>query len=102
MMFVAEKRIRKGSRYLLFEPHDELFHTQFISMASKILDEIKVGRGLTAYRIQADWELNTPDRVDRNEFWARIGIQPTKAVEFMFIEFSIHRTGSWDANAEVF
>ena len=102
MMFVAEKRIRKASRYLLFEPHDDLFHQQFINLSSAILEDIKAGRGLTAYRIQADWELNTPDKVDRNEFWARIGIQPTKAVEFIFIEFSIHRTGSWDSNAEIF
>lgn len=98
MMFVAEKRIRAASRYLLFEPHDELFHKQFTLMATEILQTIKVGRGLTDFRILCDWTLNTPDRVDRNEFWARIGIQPTKAVEFMFIEFSIHRTGSWDAD----
>jgi hypothetical protein len=98
MMFVAEKRIRAASRYLLFEPHDELFHKQFTDIASTILTSIQVGRGLTAYRILCDWTLNTPDRVDRNEFWARIGIQPTKAVEFIFIEFSIHRTGSWDSN----
>jgi hypothetical protein len=100
MLFVAEKRIRKESRVLLFEPHDDIFHQQFISIATKILGEIKVGRGLTDYRIQADWTLNTPERVDRNEFWARIGVQPTKAVEFMFLEFSIHRTGTWDGNFE--
>lgn len=102
MMFVAEKQIRAASRWLLFEPHDDLFHQQFINMASGILDTIQAGRGLHEYRIQADWTLNTPDRVDRNEFWARIGIQPTKAVEFMFIEFSIHKTDSWDADSQTF
>lgn len=102
MMFVAEKRIRAASRYLLFEPHDELFHQQFTLMASEILQTIKVGRGLTDFRILCDWTLNTPDRVDRNEFWARIGIQPTKAVEFIFIEFSIHKTGSWDSDVTGF
>lgn len=100
MLFVAEKKIRKESRRLLFEPHDDIFHQQFISMATKILGEIKVGRGLNEYKIQADWTLNTPERVDRNEFWAKIGIQPTKAVEFMFLEFSIHRTGTWDGSFE--
>ena len=51
---------------------------------------------------KADEELNTPDVIDRNEFRARIGVQPTKAVEFMFIEFSIHRTGSFEAGSDTF
>jgi hypothetical protein len=100
LMFYLEKTIRSKSRALLFDPHDEIFHEKFIKMAGGVLDEVKVGRGLYDYIIQADWELNTPDVVDRNEFRARIGVQPTKAVEFMFIEFSIHRTGSFSESTE--
>jgi len=102
MMFVIEKRIRADSRALLFDPHDEIFRTLFVQLASRVLDEVKVGRGLTDYIIQADEELNTPDVIDRNEFRARIGVQPTRAVEFIFIEFSIHRTGSFTETAENF
>jgi uncharacterized protein len=100
LMFVAEKRIRAASRQLLFEPHDETLHRQFINIATKILGEIRLGRGITDFIIQADWELNTPDVVDRNEFRARIGIQPVHAVEFIFIEFSIHRTGDWGSTSD--
>lgn len=102
LMFVIEKRIRAESRRLLFDPHDELFRQNFVDIASRILEQVKIGRGLTDYIIQADTELNTPDVIDRNEFRARIGVQPTRAVEFMFIEFSIHRTGSFAATAENF
>ena len=102
LMFVIEKRIRSASRALLFEPHDDQFHAAFIDIATRILKEVKVGRGLTDYIIKADYELNTPDVIDRNEFRARIGVQPTRAVEFMFIEFSIHRTGSFEAGSETF
>lgn len=100
MMFVIEKRIRTASRSLLFDPHDEVFRRKFIAIASAILDEVKLGRGLTEYIIQADEELNTPDVIDRNEFRARIGVQPTRAVEFIFIEFSIHRTGDFSTTSE--
>jgi hypothetical protein len=100
LMFVIEKRIRQASRALLFEPHDDQFHASFIDIATRILTEVKIGRGLTDFIIKADYELNTPDVIDRNEFRARIGVQPTKAVEFMFIEFSIHRTGSWEAGSD--
>lgn len=102
LMFVIEKRIRQASKFLLFEPHDALFRSRFVDIATAILQDIQVGRGLTDFIIKADAELNTPDVIDRNEFRARIGVQPTKAVEFMFIEFSIHRTGSFEAGSDTF
>lgn len=102
LMFVIEKRIRAASRVLLFDPHDETFRNSFVQIATRILNEVRVGRGLTDFVIKADEELNTPDVIDRNEFRARIGVQPTRAVEFMFLEFSIHRTGSFDGIAESF
>jgi hypothetical protein len=102
LLFVLEKRIRQASRQLLFDPHDEIFRQRFIDIATAILREVQSGRGLTDWVIQADDELNTPDTIDRNEFHARIGIQPTRAVEFIFIEFSVHRTGSFSENADTF
>ena len=102
LMFVIEKRIRQASRSLLFEPNDEAFRSTFVDIATAILREVQIGRGLTAFIIKADEELNTPDVIDRNEFRARIGVQPTRAVEFMFIEFSIHRTGSFEAGSDTF
>jgi len=102
LMFVAEKRIRAASRTLLFDPNDEEFQRKFVQIATGILREIQVGRGIHDFIILADSSLNTPDVVDRNEFRARIGIQPTRAAEFMFIEFSVHRTGSFAENADTF
>lgn len=99
LMFVIEKQIRHASRHMLFDPHDEIFDKKFINMCSRILDNIKVGRGIYDYIIKADASINTPDVIDRNEFRANIGIQPEKAVEFMFLTFSIHRTGDWTANS---
>ena len=102
LMFAIEKRIRTASRSLLFEPNDESMRQQFILIASRILREIQIGRGLTGFIIKADEELNTPDVVDRNEFMARIGVQPTRSTEFIFLEFSIHRTGSFEAGSDTF
>ena len=103
MMFAIEKRIKAESRVLLFDPHDQAFHDAFIEIARRILSDVQNQRGLHAFIIKADFELNTPDVIDRNEFRARIGVQPTRAVEFMFIEFSIHRTGSnFSENTEAF
>jgi hypothetical protein len=102
MMFYVEKEIRIACRTLLFEPNDSIFQSQFIQIAKSILSIVVAGRGITDYIIKADAELNTPDVIDRNEFRARIGIQPTRSVEFIFIEFSLHRTGSFAQGSETF
>jgi hypothetical protein len=102
LMFYLEKRIRTASRTLLFDPNDEEFQRRFVSLADGVLREVKVGRGVYDYIIKADAELNTPDVIDRNEFRAQIGVQPVKAAEFIYIEFSIHRTGSFTENADTF
>lgn len=102
LMFYIEKKVRAAVRTLLFDPNDDIFAGKFIGIVNGILNEVRVGRGLHDYIIKADAELNTPDVIDRNEFRAQIGVQPTRAVEFMFIEFSIHRTGSFTENADTF
>lgn len=102
LMFVIEKRVKNASRSLLFDPNDDVFRSKFVSITKGILQEIQVGRGINDFIIKADEELNTPDVIDRNEFRARIGIQPVRAAEFIFLEFSIHRTGSFAENADTF
>jgi hypothetical protein len=99
LMLTIEKRLRTASRSLIFEPNDDKFRQRFVLIATQILQEIQVGRGVNAFIIKADTELNTPDVIDRNEFRARIGIQPVRSAEFIFLEFSIHRTGSFAETA---
>ncbi len=100
LMFVIEKRIRAASRQLLFDPHDEVLRQKFVRIATAILQEVQVGRGINDFRVKCDEELNPPDVIDRNEMRARVGVQPIRAAEFIFIEFSIHRTGSFSDNTE--
>jgi uncharacterized protein len=102
MMLFVEKQIKRRARLLLFEPHDEILREQFVSLATDVLEEVKSQRGITDFRVQCDAELNPPDVIDRNELRARVAIQPTRAVEFIFIDFSIHRTGSFAENADTF
>ena len=94
MLFYVEKQIKNLSRRLLFEPNDDTTRNNFISLAKGVLDFVTVNRGITQYSVQCDTILNTADVIDRNELRAKIGIIPTKAVEFIFIEFTILRTGA--------
>ena len=94
LMFVLEKQIRVAARQLLFDPHDAILESKFVSIATAILTQVQVGRGIEDFKVICDASLNTPDVIDRNELRARIGVIPVRAAEFIFIEFSIHRTGS--------
>lgn len=94
MMFYIERQIKNNAKSLLFEPNDESTRNQFVSLARRVLDSVKISRGLTAYKVECDEKLNTADVIDRNELRAKIGVIPTKAVEFIFIEFTIQRTGT--------
>ena len=94
LMFVLEKEIRVAARQLLFDPHDSILEAKFVRIATAILTQIQVGRGIENFIVVCDSTLNTPDVIDRNELRARIGVIPIRAAEFIFIEFSIHRTGS--------
>ena len=102
MMIFVEKQIKRRSRFLLFEPHDEILRDQFVTLAGQVCEEVKGQRGIADYRIQCDAELNPPDVVDRNELQARVGIVPIRAVEFIYIDFSIHRTGAFNEGADTF
>jgi len=102
MLIYLEKQIKRRSRLLLFEPHDEILREQFVNMANNECEKIKGARGITDYRVKCDAELNPPDVVDRNELRARVAVVPTRAVEFIYIEFSIHRTGAFDEGTDTF
>lgn len=95
MMLYVEKRISRAVKILLFEPHTPQLRSSFTTIASGILDEVLNDNGITDYFVQCDETLNPPEIIEQNLLRARIGIQPTEAVEFIFIEFSLNRIGSF-------
>jgi hypothetical protein len=101
MLFYIEKQIRSQARSLLFEPHTEQLRNKFVNIATGILQTVKVNSGVYDYTIKCDEDLNTPNVIDRNELRAQIGLQPTRSTEFIFVEFSLHRTGSFSESTAV-
>ena len=50
-------------------------------------------RGIFDYLVVCDETNNTADRIDRNELYVDIAIEPTKAAEFIFIPIRLKNTG---------
>jgi len=57
------------------------------------LNDLLAKRGIFDYLVVCDNSNNTPERIDRNELYIDIAIEPVKAVEFIFIPVRIKNTG---------
>jgi phage tail sheath protein FI len=91
MLFYVEKSIKNIGRTFLFEPNTAGTRTSFTSACASVLATLQQNDGITNFVIKCDEELNTTDVISRNELRARIGIVPTYAIEFIFIEFNLVR-----------
>ena len=91
MLFYVEKSIKNIGRTYLFEPNTAGTRASFANACGAILGVLQQNDGITNFAIKCDEELNTSDVISRNELRARIGIVPTYAVEFIFIEFNLVR-----------
>tara|TARA_R110000772_G_scaffold17946_3_gene49866 strand:+ start:25808 stop:28657 length:2850 start_codon:yes stop_codon:yes gene_type:complete len=91
LLLQARKLISAVSIRLLFEQNDDIVRNQFLSLVNPILDNIRSERGLTDFRVVLDV---TPESIDRNELCGRIFLKPTRALEFICVEFNIMNTGA--------
>jgi hypothetical protein len=91
LLLQARKLISAVSVRLLFEQNDAIVRQQFLSAVNPILDSIRRDRGLYDFRVVVQ---NTPEDLDANQLVGKIYIKPTKALEFIDIEFLITPTGA--------
>jgi phage tail sheath protein FI len=77
----------------LFEPNDRTTRDAVKEAFDSFLAELVTLRGVTDFLVVVDESNNTPARIDRNELWVDIAIQPTKAVEFIYIPIRLRNTG---------
>ena len=78
----------------LFEPNDNITRTQVKAAFESVLNDLVAKRGIYDYLVVCDGTNNTPDRIDRNELWVDIAIQPVKAIEFIYIPVRLQNTGA--------
>ncbi len=77
----------------LFEPNDSVTRGAVKDAFDAFLSELVTLRGLNDFLVVVDESNNTPARIDNNELWIDIAVQPIKSVEFIFIPIRIRNTG---------
>lgn len=87
MLLYLEKVITTAARSILFEPDDQVTWLSFVNLVEPFMASVKSRRGLTDFQVRCDATTNPPDAIDRSEMHALIFIKPTKAAEFIQIDF---------------
>jgi hypothetical protein len=93
LFIVLEKAISIASKAFLFEFNDEFTRSQFVSLINPYLRDVQARRGITDFLVVCDTSNNTPERIDRNEFWGDIYIKPARSINFIQLNFVAVRTG---------
>jgi len=81
------------SRSFLFEQNDKITRDNMLDAVERFCGRLVSQRGLYDYVVVCDDSNNTPARIDRNELWVDVAIQPAKSVEFIYIPLRIRNTG---------
>lgn len=94
LLIYAEKLIANMARGFLFEPNDPANWAAFARQANAILEPIRQRRGLYQYSVVCDESTNPPELVNQNIMAGKIFLQPTKAIEFVEVSFTITAYGT--------
>jgi hypothetical protein len=86
-------RLEEIGKLYLFEPNDQITRNEITNTVNSLMIDLVAKRALYDYLVVCDLSNNTPARIDRNELWVDVAIEPVKAVEFIYIPLRIKNTG---------
>ena len=86
-------QLDKLAKPYIFEPNDKITRDEIKAQADSLMLELVGQRALYDFLVVCDESNNTPTRIDRNELYLDIAIEPVKAVEFIYIPLRLKNTG---------
>lgn len=93
LLILAKRAVAGIARTLAFEPNNPATWTRFVNKVNPILDGYRRDQGINRFKVVMDSSTNTPDVIDRNEMKGIIFLEPTRAAEFITIDFVITPSG---------
>ena len=89
----VRRQLTLAARPFVFEPNDALTRNQIAGVVQTLMVDLKAKRGIYDYLVICDESNNTPARIDRNELWIDVALEPVKAAEFIYIPVRVLNTG---------
>jgi hypothetical protein len=94
LLLYVKKGISQIASTTLFQPNIKQTWDGFKVRANDFLGDVKIRFGVDDYRVILDGTTTTPDLIDQNIMYAKIYIKPTRAIEFIAIDFIITKSGA--------
>jgi hypothetical protein len=93
LVIYLRRQFAQLAKPYVFEPNDKITRDEIKQSAEALLLELVGQRALYDYLVVCDTSNNTPSRIDRNELYLDVAIEPVKAVEFIYIPLRLKNTG---------
>jgi hypothetical protein len=93
LVIYLRSQLNKLAKPYIFEPNDKITRDEIKQQVDSLLLELVGQRALYDFLVVCDESNNTPNRIDRNELYVDIAIEPVKAVEFIYIPLRLKNTG---------
>jgi hypothetical protein len=93
LVIYLRSQLNQLAKPYIFEPNDKITRDQIKQAAESLCLELVGSRALYDFLVVCDESNNTPSRIDRNELYLDIAIEPVKAVEFIYIPLRLKNTG---------
>jgi len=77
----------------VFEPNDKLTRDEIKQLVEQLCNDLVAKRALFDFVVVCDETNNTPVRIDRNELYVDVAIEPVKAAEFIYVPIRLKNTG---------
>ena len=98
LVIYLRTQLNKLAKPFVFEPNDKLTRDEIRQAVESLLLELVGLRAIYDYAVVCDETNNTPARIDRNELYVDIAIEPVKAIEFIYIPLRLKNTGEIQAS----
>ena len=93
LVIYLRQQLEVATRPYIYQPNDKITRDEVKNTINGILLELMGQRALSDFLVVCDETNNTRTRIDRNELWIDVAIEPIRAVEFIYIPLRIKNTG---------
>lgn len=92
LVIKIKKFINNVGLNILWDPNTSVLWNRFLQQVKPYMTSLVELQGLRAFEVVMDAALNTPDMIDRNILKGKVIIQPTRAAQYIVIDFNINAT----------
>jgi len=93
MLLEVKRQVAAVANIILFDQHTAATRTKFVALVSPRLSLIQAQAGIEQFRVICDESNNSQKDIDENRLNGRILLVPTRAVEFIAIDFIVDAAG---------